>query len=303
MPEPAKRAAELREKLNYHSHLYFVLDQPMIPDADWDAMFVELRAIEEAHPELITLDSPTQRIGATPSRKFKPHRHAKPMLSLDNAFGEDALRAFNGRVLRQLGLAPNDEISLVGEPKFDGLSVSLTYKDGVLQVAATRGDGTTGEDITPNARTIRSIPLRFSCAALGIVEVRGEIVLDRAEFERINSERKERGESEFANPRNAAAGSTRQLDPRVTASRRLSFWAWGIGEAVDLGVTSQMKLYDWLRDAGFRVSGEVRMLDGIEDALAFVDQWTLKRATLPFDIDGLVLKIDDWEAQTLLGST
>ncbi|MGI8923532.1 MAG: NAD-dependent DNA ligase LigA [Fimbriimonadales bacterium] len=303
MPDPAKRAAELREKLNYHSHLYFVLDQPTIPDADWDAMLAELKAIEEAQPQLTTPDSPTQRIGATPSRRFKSHRHAKPMLSLDNAFGAEALRAFSGRVLRQLGLAPSDEIVLVGEPKFDGLSVSLTYEDSVLQVAATRGDGTTGEDITPNARTIRSIPLRLGRAAPGIVEVRGEVVLDRAEFERINKGRKEKGESEFANPRSVAAGSTRQLDPRVTASRRLSFWAWGVGEAAGLGVNSQMKLYEWLSEAGFRVSDEMRMLDGIEDALAFVDQWTLKRTKLPFDIDGLVLKVDDWEAQTRLGST
>src|SRR5438477_3423116 len=303
MADLAKRAKELRDKLNYHSHLYHVLDKPEISDADWDRMLRELQSIEEQHPELITQDSPTGRVGAKPSAKFRPHRHLRPMLSLDNAFGFDALRAFNSRLIRQLGVPQSNEIAYLGELKFDGLSMSLTFVDGMFETAATRGDGETGEDVTPNARTIRSIPLRLQMDAPGTIEIRGEVLLDRAEFARINAERKKAGEPEFANPRNAAAGSVRQLDPKITASRRLIFWAWGIGDTGNLDIDSQAELYEWLSKAGFKVSGDAKVLNGIEECMEFVEQWTPRRMNLPFDIDGLVFKANDWRLQERLGTT
>ena len=303
MADFAKRAKELRDKLNHHSHLYHVLDKPEISDAEWDRMLRELEAIEEQHPDLITPDSPTMRVGAKPSAKFRPHRHLKPMLSLDNAFGFDALRAFNSRVLRQLGMPESEEVAYMGELKFDGLSMSLTYVDGMLTTAATRGDGETGEDVTPNARTIRSIPLRLRAEAPGTIEVRGEVLLARAEFDRINAERKKAGDPEFANPRNAAAGTVRQLDPKVTASRRLVFWAWGIGETGNLDLDSQAHLYAWLGKAGFKVSSDAKVLQGIEECMKFVEEWTPRRMNLPFNIDGLVFKIKAWRMQERLGTT
>lgn len=300
MPDPAKRAAELREKLEYHNHLYYVLDRPEISDKEWDDMFRELQQLEEAHPDLRTPDSPTERVGAKPSAKFGQHKHLRPMLSLDNAFGSDELRAFYGRAIKGLGV---ESLDFVGELKFDGLSMSLTYVDGVLQSAATRGDGEVGENVTPNVRTIRSVPLRLRESAPPVLEVRGEILLDRKEFERINAQRRAAGEPEFANPRNAAAGSVRQLDPKVSASRRLVFWAWGVGESAGLSMNTQIDLFKWLETAGFRVTSGLRVLRGIDDCLAFVEEWTPKRMELPFNIDGLVFKVNDWDLQTKLGST
>lgn len=299
MPDPAQRAQELREKLEYHNHRYFVLDEPEISDAEWDAMLVELAAIEASHPELVTSVSPTQRVGASPSEKFAQHRHVAPMLSLDNAFDADSLRSFDDRVSRTVGTST----SYVGEPKFDGLSISLTYVDGKLAVGATRGDGEVGEAVTNNVRTIRSIPLKLLGTVPGTVEVRGEILLERKEFARVNRERVEQGLPEFANPRNCAAGSVRQLDSRITASRRLTFWAWGVGAAGDSTFETQGEMYAWLRLQGFPVSPEVRLLEGIEACLEFVEEWRDRRASLPFDIDGLVFKVDSRVAQAKLGST
>jgi DNA ligase (NAD+) len=301
--DPAARAKELRDKLNYHSLLYYVHDKPEIPDAEWDAMLAELKGIEEANPGLRTPDSPTMRVGAPPSEKFRQHKHLRPMLSLDNAFEESELREFHSRLRRWLGLSESDEMALMGELKFDGLSISLTYEDGLLTTAATRGDGEVGEDVTRNIRTIRSVPLRIRGDLTGTIEVRGEVLLERAEFDRINALRREAGEPEFANPRNAAAGSVRQLDSNVTASRRLSFWAWGIGEPGTIGARSQSELYSWLSDAGFRVSEHTRLLRNSDECLQFVEEWSKRRQSLAFDIDGLVFKVNDWELQERLGST
>jgi DNA ligase (NAD+) len=298
MPDPAERAAELRRLLEYHNHRYFVLDSPEISDAEWDAMLAELKAIEFANPSLITPDSPTQRVGSAPSEKFSQHDHLAPMLSLDNAFGEDELRAFDDRVRKVAG----GDVAYVGEPKFDGLSISLTYVDGLLSAATTRGDGTTGEVVTSNVRTIKSIPLRIRGDAPPLIEVRGEILMLRSEFERINRERHAEGLPEFANPRNAAAGTIRQLDSRITASRNLRFFAWGFGGG-DPGFATQSAMYDWLREAGFPVSPEVRKLDGADQAWQFVTDWEGKRSSLPFDIDGLVFKVDGRALQASLGMT
>jgi len=298
-----KRAKELRDLINYHNYLYYVLDSPEVSDEQWDAWFAELKKIEEEHPELVTPDSPTQRVGAKPSEKFESHRHIVPMLSLDNAFDEVEFEAFYKRVARALGVPEDTRFEFSGELKFDGLSLSLTYVDGVLQTAATRGDGEVGENITPNARTIHTIPLRLRTDAPGTIEVRGEVILDRKEFERINRERVERGEPPFANPRNAASGSCRQLDPKITAMRKLSFWAWGIGATGGLKISTQWELYNWLKEAGFRVSEHTRMLKGLDACLKFIEEWSTKREALNYDCDGLVFKINDWALQNRLGFT
>lgn len=299
MADLSKRAEGLRRQLDHHSYRYYVLDDPEISDAEWDELFIELREIEAAHPELIVPESPTQRVGGIASEKFGQHRHLAPMLSLDNAFDEAELLAFDERVRRLTGL---DAIAYVGEPKFDGLSISLTYSDGKLTVASTRGDGEAGENVTANVRTIRSVPLRLRTEAPGIIEIRGEIVLERQEFDRVNRERASSGMPTFANPRNAAAGSVRQLDSGITASRNLSFWAWGFGASSgEFGLQSEM--YEWLLDAGFPVSGEVRSLSGTQALLEFVNSWRLRRASLPFETDGLVFKVNDRKVQAQLGST
>lgn len=298
MPDPAERAAELRRLLEHHNYRYFVLDSPEISDAEWDAMLAELAAIEAELPDLVTPDSPTQRVGSAPSERFTQHEHLAPMLSLDNAFEEAELRAFDERVRKVAG----GDVAYVGEPKFDGLSISLTYEDGRLAMAATRGDGSTGEVVTANVRTIKSIPLRLRTEAAGVIEVRGEILMLRSEFERINRERASDGLPEFANPRNAAAGTIRQLDSRVTASRNLRFWAWGVGGG-DPGFGTQFQMYEWLQAAGFPVSPDVCRLNGADEALQFIHEWQSKRPTLAYNIDGLVLKVDDKGLQARLGST
>jgi DNA ligase (NAD+) len=299
---PEQRAKWLREEIERHNYLYYVLDKPEINDAEWDKLFRELVALEEKYPEFRTPDSPTQRVGAKPSSKFASHKHIVPMLSLDNAFGLDELSDFDARVRKALGISA-ETVEYVGEPKFDGLSLSLTYENGVLTIASTRGDGEEGEDVTPNAKTIRSIPLKLRTNVGGIVEVRGEVLLDRAEFERINASMRELGAQEFANPRNAAAGTLRQLDPRITASRRLTFWAWGLGALGNLAFERQREIVEFLRSAGFRVSEHIRPLKGLDDCKAYVEDYTARRRELPFDIDGLVFKVDSIHYQRQLGFT
>lgn len=301
MEDMAKRAAELREIIERHNRLYYVEDAPEISDAEWDRLFHELKGIEEANPTLVTPDSPTQRIGAAPSEKFVQHRHLVPMLSLDNAFGKDELIAFEARVKRFLG--DESDVVFQGELKFDGLSLSLTYVDGVLQTATTRGDGESGENVTPNAKTIRTIPLRLLVSAPGMIEVRGEVLLDRAEFERINKVRESNDEATFANPRNAAAGSVRQLDSKITASRKLSFWAYGLGASGVLKFGSQSEIAIWMRKAGFQVSDYLEKLEGANECLQYIEKWNANRTKLPFDIDGLVFKVDGIALQERLGFT
>lgn len=297
----AARAAELRREIERHNHLYHVLNQPEISDSEYDALFRELVEIEERHPELRTPDSPTQRVGAPPVEAFAAHRHLEPMLSLDNAFGEGEFRAFDERVRR--GLGEDGPIDYFVELKLDGASISLTYRDGLLEAAATRGDGTTGERVTENARTVRGIPLRLRIDWPGIVEVRGEVVMLKAVFEQLNSERSERGEQVFANPRNAAAGGLRQLDSRQTASRKLNFFAYGIGFAESLPVDRQSSLAGLLREAGFAVAPGARLCRGADEAWIAVEAIRAARQELPFGIDGAVVKVDRFDLRERLGST
>lgn len=298
--DPAGRAAELRRLLERHAYLYYVLDAPEVSDTEYDLLFRELQDLEAAHPELRTPDSPTARIGAPPVAGFLPHRHLVPMLSLDNAFGEEELRAFDERVRR--GLESAGPISYSVELKFDGASLSLTYQDGVLVQAATRGDGTTGEGVLENARTIRGVPIRLQDDLPGIVEVRGEVVMLKEVFEQLNAQKHDRGEQPFANPRNAAAGGLRQLDSRLTAERRLNFYAYGIGGG-DFPATSHNELLRKLRDLGFPVREECRTVAGADALVAYVQELQARRPSLPFAIDGVVVKVDDLGQQAQLGFT
>lgn len=303
MKEIEERIRKLRDEINRHNYLYYVLEKPEISDAQFDKLFRELQTLEEQYPQFISEDSPTMRVGAKPSEKFLPHKHLTPMLSLDNAFGVDELEEFFNRTSRFLKKRDVTHLEVTGELKFDGISLSLTYEDGVLRTAATRGDGETGENITPNARTINTIPLRLQQEFRGIIEVRGEVMLTREEFARINEERAKNGEPLFANPRNAASGSLRQLDSKITASRKLSFWAWGVGDVSKTGCKTQFELYGWLRDMGFRVSEHIRLLSGFQDCKKFVEDWEFRRSELAFDIDGLVFKVNEFDIQNELGFT
>jgi DNA ligase (NAD+) len=295
-----RRAAELREEIEHHNYLYYVLDQPEIGDSEYDHLFRELVTIETEHPETRTPDSPTQRVGVAPVTEFPQHRHLTPMLSLDNAFGEEELRAFDERVKR--GLEVSEDVEYNVELKFDGLSISLTYVDSVLVTATTRGDGQTGEVVTQNAKTVRGIPLRLRDGVAGTVEVRGEVVMFKDVFENMNRSRAERGEQVYANPRNAAAGSLRQLDSRITASRKLNFFAYGFGAGTRLAET-QKGLLDRCRELGFSVNGERALLRGSDELLAYLKKWEELRPTLPFGIDGIVIKVNRLDQQDLLGST
>lgn len=297
-----KRAAELRELINHHDHRYYVLDQPEITDAEYDALFRELRELEEADSDLLTPDSPTQRVGGVPLEKFGQIEHAEPMLSLANARNEEELRSWADRVARgleRLDLAAAT-IRYVTEPKIDGLAISLTYEDGVLTHGATRGDGRIGEDVTQNLKTIKAIPLSFQDAP-PLIEVRGEIYLPLADFGRLNESRSEQGEAVFANPRNAAAGSIRQLDPAVAASRPLSMWTYGVGRLEGAEFDSHSESLAWLAEKGFRVNPDVETHEGIDEVAARCDWWSQQRDELDFEIDGVVIKVDDRSLQRELG--
>jgi DNA ligase (NAD+) len=297
--DPAARAAALRAQLDRANFHYYVKDAPEISDAEYDRLLRELEALEAAHPELVTPDSPTQRVGAQPAKEFGEVRHRVPMLSLGNAFGHEEFREFDARVKR--GLATDADVEYVCELKIDGLAVSLTYVDGLLVTGATRGDGLTGEEITQNIRTVRAIPLHLQSPLPGRNEIRGEIFLSRTEFDRINAEREEADEPPFANPRNAAAGSMRQLDPRVTASRKLRIFCYAVGETEGVAFTSQWALLEFLRAAGFPVNPNVIVAHSVDDVLAFCDHWETARRTLPYDIDGVVVKVNAFDQQARLG--
>jgi DNA ligase (NAD+) len=301
--DPAARAQELRELIEHHNYRYYVLDAPEIGDAEYDSLFRELQALESAHPQLITPDTPTLRVGALPVEGFTPHRHLVPMLSLDNAFGEEELRAFDERVRR--GLGAEGPVEYFVELKFDGASLSLTYVDGLLEVAATRGDGATGENVLTNARTMRGIPLRLREDQPGRIEVRGEVVMLREVFDELNRARSERGEQVFANPRNAAAGGLRQLDSRLTAARKLNFYAYGVG-FVERGQTvgeTQSRIMARLKELGFAVHPETRVVCGFDELWAYVGEAQGRRAALPFNIDGVVVKVNRLDLQDDLGFT
>ena len=300
--DAAARAAELRAQIAHHNRLYFEQDQPEISDADYDALMNELRALEREHPELITADSPTQRVGGAPSGKFAKVRHSVPMLSLANGFAPEDVAAFLDRVRRFLKLDAGEPIELTAEPKIDGLSLSLRYERGVLVRGATRGDGTEGEDVTSNVRRVSDIPAKMSGrGAPGVCEIRGEVYMTRAAFLKLNEEQSAAGRTVFANPRNSAAGSLRQLDPEVTASRPLQFLAYAWGEMTELPAATQWDMLQWLRARGFPTNPLSRLCGSLEELLAFHREIELGRAGLDYDIDGVVYKVNRLDWQRRLG--
>lgn len=302
LQDAAAYAEDLRAQLNHANYCYYVLDQPELADSEYDKLLRELTDLEAAHPELVTADSPTQRIGASPQSDFKPHTHRRPMLSLANAFNEEELRAFDEKVKRHLGLAEEDAVEYAAELKIDGLAISLTYDKGVFQRGATRGDGFVGEDITANLKTVSSIPLRLRPPFPDFVEARGEVYLDHIEFARINAAREAGGDPVFANPRNAAAGSVRQLDTAVTAKRRLTVFLYALGESSAPVAHSQQELLSTLKGWGMRVNPNAKTCPNIAAVIAYVAEWTEKKATLPYDIDGIVVKVNSFAQQQDLGA-
>ena len=298
--EAAARAAELRAQIAQHDYRYYVLDDPLIPDAEYDRLMLELRALESAQPELITPDSPTQRVSGTPGGSFGEVVHQVAMLSLDNAFSEEDVQAFDRRVHERLGVT--GDLDYVAEPKLDGLAVTVIYRDGLLAQAATRGDGLTGEDVTPNVRTIRAVPQRLRPPAPPLLEARGEIFMPLAGFERMNREARERGEKVFVNPRNAAAGSLRQLDARITASRPLTAFFYGLGALEGAAPPArQSELLEWLRRLGLPTSRDARTVRGVAGCLGYYRELGERRSSLPYQIDGVVYKLDDRADQERLG--
>ena len=298
----ATRAAELRRQLEHHGHRYYVLDDPEVSDPEYDALLNELRDIETEHPELRSPDSPTQRVGGQPLDKFEEVPHLQPMLSLANARNEEELAAWvvrSERYLARQGVEMGD-VHFVTEPKIDGLAISLVYEDGVLVRGATRGNGEVGEDVTQNLRTIGAIPLRVEDAP-PLLEVRGEIYLPLSAFARLNEQRAAAGEPTFMNPRNSAAGSIRQLDPALAASRPLSMWCYGIGEVDGLEFDTHHEWLEWLRDHGFRVNRDVEVHDTVDEVVAACNAWQERRDRLDYEIDGVVVKVDDLDLQRQLG--
>jgi DNA ligase (NAD+) len=296
---PEERAAELRRVLEHHNHRYYVLDEPEIGDDEYDALLNELRDLEAEHPELRTPDSPTQRVGGKPLDKFEPVAHLQPMLSLANARNEEELRAWDARV-RKLAGEDAPEITYGTEPKIDGLAISLVYEDGLFVRGATRGDGEIGEDVTQNLRTIKEIPLRIADAP-PLLEVRGEVYLPRSAFARLNEQRAEAGEPTFANPRNSAAGSIRQLDPALAAARPLSMWCYGIGATEGIEFERHSESLQWLRDRGFKVAPDTKVHEDLESLVAECRRWENDRESLDYEIDGVVVKVDDLQLQRELG--
>src|SRR5947209_9074620 len=296
---PAARAAALRRQIEAANYAYYVLDSPSLADGEYDRLMQELRALEAAHPELVTPESPTQRVGAAPSARFAPVRHRVPMLSLGNAFSLEELHAWYQRARERAGQEPGP---FVIEPKVDGLAISLLYVDGVLAHGATRGDGTTGEDVTPNLRTVRSIPLALPPEAPRRLEVRGEVYLSPAAFERVNEERAAAGLPQFANPRNCAAGSVRQLDPRITAARPLQVFLYALGEVEGWQPRRHWELLEQLRAWGFRTNLANARCQSIEEVEAACGAWDTRRLSLDYEVDGVVVKIDDLGLQEELGS-
>jgi DNA ligase (NAD+) len=292
------RIRELREQIERHNRLYFVEDRPEISDQEYDMLMRELQDLENLFPDMVTPDSPTQRVGGEPLPFFEKVEHKTPMLSLSNAFNDADLRDFDRRVRQTVG---NQTVRYVCELKIDGLAVSLHYENGVFVKGATRGDGQTGEDITQNLKTIRSIPLRLSRPLT--LEVRGEAYMPKRAFEQLNKERAERGEALFANPRNSAAGSLRQLDPKIAASRQLDTFIYGIGELQGETVESHSEGLNLLKSLGFKVNPEWRVFDSIDDVIDFVNGWAQKRPELPYEIDGMVIKVDSYAQQQELGFT
>jgi DNA ligase (NAD+) len=303
---PAKRAARLRREIEEHNRRYYVLDDPVISDPEYDDLLRELIALEEKHPDLRTPDSPTQRVGGRPLERFAPVRHPIPMISLGNARDEEELLAWEKRLhnaLERRGIDP-ESIEYVTEPKVDGLAISLIYEDGVLVRGATRGDGEIGEDVTHNLRTIRAIPLSLPASGErppALLEVRGEVYLPLADFARLNEQRAAAGQSTFANPRNSAAGSIRQLDPKDAASRPLSIWCYGIGATEGLDLATHHESLEWLRAQGFKVNRDTELHKDFSSVVTACHAWEERREHLDFEIDGVVVKVNDFATQRELG--
>lgn len=302
IPEEIKKEIEkLVKELNYHNYRYYVLDSPVISDEEYDMMLRRLKELEEQWGYTLP-DSPTQRVGASPSEKFEKVEHREPMLSLDNAFSIEELREFDARIRRLLGT--NESIEYTVEPKYDGLAVELSYKNGLFFKASTRGDGYVGEDITQNIKTIKAIPLRIE----GVdkvpdeIDIRGEVYMNIDEFERINKERQERGEPVFANPRNAASGSVRQLDPSITARRKLHMACYGIGYYSGIEIKSQFDFIEWLRKARFPIPAYIKIARGVDEVINAIKELERIRQTYPFETDGAVVKVNDFELQKRLGT-
>jgi len=298
--ETKKQIEKLREEIRHHDRRYYADDNPEISDAQYDKLMRRLQGLEAQYPCFVTPDSPTQRVGGKPLEKFGEVRHRTTMLSLANAFSAEELTAFDARVKKIL--ETEKDIEYITELKFDGLAISLTYEKGVFRVGSTRGDGVTGEDVTNNLRTVRAIPLKLQGKGLpAVMDVRGEVVMFESDFEKLNKEREEAGEPAFANPRNAAAGSVRQLDPAVTARRKLTFFAYGIGFCEGIDFSSQHEALQFLKDTGFRVNPNTARCRNIGEALEFCRRWEKKRESLAYEIDGIVIKVDSIEQQRALG--
>lgn len=303
--EIEREIEQLRADINRHNELYYINDAPVISDAEYDKMLRKLLILEEAHPALVTPDSPTQRVGGKPGEIFETITHRVPMLSLGNAFSVEELRVFDNRV--RSGLRPGEPVEYVVELKIDGLAISLTYEEGLFSFGATRGDGITGEDVTANLKTVRALPLRLK-EVEGVplprrAEIRGEVFMPHKAFARINAERAAREEALFANPRNAAAGSLRQLDPRVTAQRDLSMIVYGIGEWDGPRLPTHAETLQFLARAGFRINEDIRIFRSIEEVAEYCQGWEEKRGEVPYDIDGLVIKVNTLAQQAELGAT
>jgi DNA ligase (NAD+) len=303
IPNDIKAEADrLRSEIERHNRLYYVLDTPEFSDAEYDALFRRLVEIEEKHPALRTADSPTQRVGAAPSDQFAPVRHTLPMLSLANAMDEEEAVQFDARVKKFLG--SNETVTYVAEPKLDGLSVELAYEDGIFTLGSTRGDGVTGEDVTANLRTVRSIPLKLMGQRVPRrIEVRGEIFISRSDFDLLNQQREAEGEEPFANPRNAAAGSLRQLDPLVTVSRPLDGFFYAVGAIEGNTPSTQGALLDFLNVLGLKVNPMSKICDGIGEALAYYEELGRMRDRLAYEIDGMVIKVDRFDLRETVGTT
>ncbi len=303
--DPAERVQELRAEIRHHNQLYFERDAPEIPDADFDLLVRELRALEDEFPDLITPDSPTQLVGGAPSTTFAPIVHRVPMMSLDNAFDESELEAWGDRLQRRLDtIGDNHRVEFVCELKIDGVAMSLRYESGELVQAATRGDGRVGEDVTANARAIAAIPNRLGADAPAVVEVRGEIYMPIAVFEQLNADQAEAGLRTYVNPRNTAAGSLRQKDPSITGQRELAFWSYQLGEVIGgPEFSSHHDTLEWLRTLGFPVNPEITLLGDLPAVYEFCQRWQNDRHSLPYEIDGVVVKVDDLGLRTQLGAT
>ena len=305
MTKPDKKTIEkvidLREQINYHNYLYYILDSPEISDAEYDRLFDELVELEKKYPELVTSDSPTQRVGATPLEEFRTVRHSLPMLSLNKATSEEEFLDFHRRVLELSGVDER-KIKYTVEPKFDGLAVEVVYLKGSFTIGSTRGDGVVGEDVTLNLKTIKTIPLLLlGKTPPDLLEVRGEVIINKDDFERLNKQREKNGEQLFANPRNAAAGSVRQLDPKITSARPLNMFVYGIGRVEGKKLSNHWDTIHYLKEMGFKLSQYVELCHNVEQVKIYYDKLLSKRNDLPYEIDGMVIKINEFELQEKLG--